>query len=77
MRTRDFSFGASVFENELPEDLRTMLERWTGNFSSDSFAEDVSSKGVKAWSVRHNAAVQHQDLLVQRLSSIFSELASL
>ena len=77
MRTRDFSFGAGVFDLELPEDLRTVLERWAGDFSSESFAEDVSSKGVQAWSVRHNAAVQHQDLLVQRLRNMLSKLASL
>ena len=77
MRTRDFSFGASVLEYELPEQLRPVLERWAGEFSTDSFTEDVSSKGVKAWAVSHNAVVQHQDLLVERLRTVFSELASL
>ena len=77
MRTRDFSFGVGVFDYDLPEDLRTVLEKWAGDFSSDSFAADVSSKGVKAWSVSHDAAVQHQDLLVQRLCTIFSKLALL
>ena len=47
MRTRDFSFGASVLEYELPEQLCTVLERWAGEFSTDSFTEDVSSKGVR------------------------------
>ena len=77
MRTRDFSFGASVLESEIPEELRMVLERWVGEFSTDSFTEDVSSKGVKAWAIRHNAVVQHQDLLVERLRTVFSELASL
>ena len=77
MRTRDFSFGVNVLEDELPEELRTMLERWAGEFSTDSFAEDVSSKGVKAWAVSHDAVVDHQDLLVERLRTIFSELSSL
>ena len=40
-------------------------------------AEDVSSKGVKAWALRHEAGVQHQDVLVERLRRIISELASL
>ena len=52
MRTRDFSFGASVLDYELPEELRTILERWTNQFSVDNFTDDVSSKGVKAWAVR-------------------------
>ena len=77
MSTRDFSFGVNVLEYELPKELRTMLERWAGEFSTDSFAEEVSSKGVKAWAVRHDVVVQHQDLLVERLRTIFSELASL
>ena len=54
-----------------------MLERWVGEFSADSFAEDVTSKGVKAWAVRHEAGFQHQDVLVERLRRIVSELASL
>ena len=77
MRTRDFSFGATVFDYALPEESRAMLERWVGEFSADSFAEDVSSKGVKAWAVRHEEGVQHQDVLVDRLRHIVSELASL
>ena len=59
MRTRDFSFGAAVFENALPEVLRTRLERWVGEFASDDFAEDASSKGVKAWLIRRDGAVRH------------------
>ena len=77
MRTRDFSFGAAVYDYALPGESRAMLERWVGEVSADSFAEDVSSKGVKAWAVRHEATVQHQDVLVERLRRIISELASL
>ena len=77
MRTRDFSFGAAVFDYALPEDSQAMLERWVDEFSADSFVEDVSSKGVKAWAIRHEEAVQHQDLLVERLRTICSELVSL
>ena len=77
MRTRDFSFGVAVYDYVLPEELRAMLERWVDEFSADSFAEDVSSKGVKAWAVRHEAGVQHHHVLVERLGRILSELASL
>ena len=77
MRTRDFSFGVAVDDHALPEELRAMLERWVGEISSDGFAENVSSKGVKAWAVRHEVGVQHQDVLVERLRRIISELASL
>ena len=77
MRTRDFSFGAGLFDAEVPEEMRPILKRWIDEFSRDSFAEDVSSKGVEAWAVRHDAGVRHQDVLVERLRRIVSELASL
>ena len=77
MRTRDFSFGAAVYDYEHPEEVRVMLEQWVEEVSADSFAENVSSKGVKAWAVRHEAAVQHRDVLEERLRRIISELASL
>ena len=77
MRTREFSFGASVLDYQPPEELRAVLERWAGDFSKDNFTQDVSSKGVTAWAVKHNAAVQHQEVLVERLRTVFSELASL
>lgn len=77
MRTREFSFGAYLFEPEVPEELRSLLDRWVAQFSQDSFSDDVSSKGVKAWSVSHSIAPQHKDLLVGRLRSIVSELTAL
>ena len=78
MRTRDFSFGASVLdEDELPQSLRSVLEGWAGLLASDDFAENVSSKGVRAWAVAYNAVVSRSDLLVDRLRNVLSELASL
>ena len=76
MQTRDFSFGASIFEDDPPEKLRVILDRWIDQFSADSFADEVSSRGNKAWAIGHDAALQHRDLLLDRLSSIVSELAS-
>ena len=77
MRTRDFSFGMAVYDHVLPDELQAMLQRWVNEISADDFAEDVSSKGVKAWAVRHETSVQHQNVLVERLRRIISELASL
>lgn len=71
MRTRDFSFGASVLDEKgLPDKLRSVLESWTERIEADPFVEDASSKGVKAWAVRHETAVRHQDDLVERLRSV-------
>ena len=77
MRTRDFSFGAALLDAELPEEMRSILKRWIDAFSEDNFVEDVSSKGVEAWAVKHDAGVQHQNVLVERLRRIISDLTSL
>ncbi len=78
MRTRDFSFGASIkLEDNLPDELRAILQRWIDQFKTDGFTEDVSSRNTSAWAVGHEAALRHQDLLVDRLRSTISELASL
>ena len=79
MRTKDFSFGAAIFDYDPPpgEELRALLQRWIDQFSSDDFAQDVSSKGVKAWAVGYDAASHHVDLLVERLTKVLSELKSL
>ena len=78
MRTRDFSFGATVLdEKDISDKLRETLESWIYDFSKDAFAEDVSSKGVRVWAIRHEAAVEHQDALVERLRNIIRKLATL
>ena len=77
MRTRDFSFGAAIFEDDPPEELLAVLEPWIDQFAEDGFTEDVSSKGTRAWAVNHEAAVQQQDLLVDRLRGMVSKLAAL
>ena len=76
MRTKDFSFGASISEDDPPE-LRAILEEWIDQFSADSFTENVSSSGTQAWAVTHEAALHHQDLLVDRLRHVIAELAAL
>ena len=40
-------------------------------------SETWTAEDVKAWAVRHEAGVQHQDVLVERLRRIISELALL
>ena len=79
LSTKDFSFGAAIFDDVPPpeEELRTLLDRWIDQFSSDDFAEEISSKGVKAWAVGYEDAAHHVDLLVERLAKILSELKSL
>ena len=79
MRTKDFTFGAAILDNNPPpgEELQALLEQWVGQFCSDDFAEDTSSKGIKAWAVGYDAASHHDDLLVEHLAKVLSELPSL
>ena len=80
MRTRDFTFGAAILDNDSPapeEGLRTLLQRWADSFRDDSFAVDASSKGVTAWSVGYDAAARHSDLLAGRLAKVLAELKAL
>ena len=80
MRTRDFTFGAAILDNDDPapeEALRTLLQRWADSFGDDSFTMDASSKGVTAWSVGYDDAARHSDLLADRLAKVLSELKAL
>ena len=74
LSTKDFSFGAAIFDYVPPpkEELRTLLDRWIDQFSTDDFAEYISSKGVKAWAVGYEDAAHHVDLLVERLTKVLS-----
>ena len=79
MRTRDFTFGVAILEYDPApdEELRAVLQKWADTFRDDSFTEDVSSQGVTAWSISHEAAPLHIDLLASRLAEVLSELKSL
>ena len=79
MRTRDFSFGVAILEYDPApdEELGAMLQKWADTFRDDSFTTDVSSQGVTAWSVSHDSAPIHIDLLASRLVGVLSGLKSL
>ena len=79
MRTRDFTFGVAVLENEPApeEELRVVLQRWADSFRDYDFTQDASSKGISAWSVDYDSAAQNIDLLTDRLSAILEELKEL
>ena len=49
MRTRDFSFGAAVYDYEHPEEVRVMLERWVDEVSPPT----VSPRTSRARASRH------------------------
>lgn len=78
MRFRDITFGAAIFEyRNLRPELRDCLELWVDEFSEDSFVEDISVKGSKAWTVHYDTASNHLDLLKRRLENILITLKAL
>ena len=76
-RTRDFSFGVGILDNELEEELRAVLQSWVDGFREDDFATDVSSRGVVAWAVDYDVAVSHVDLLASRLAGVLKALKAM
>ena len=75
MRTRAFTFGAAILDEELDERLGAVLKRWTGEFEHDPF-RDVSSKGVRAWAIEHSDATGQIDLLAPLLAGVIAEIRS-
>ncbi len=76
MRTREFTFGAALYDHELPEDSRLHVERYLDELRAAAFTRDVSSKGVRAWAVGHEAAVEHQEVLKDLLHRIITGFGS-
>ena len=70
MRTREFTFGVALYDHVLPEDTRLHVERYLDELRAATFTRDVSSKGVRAWAIGHEAAVEHQAVLKDLLHRI-------
>ena len=77
MQTREFSFGAALFDHKLPDDKLSRLETCLTELRSAEFTEPASNGGgVQAWAVSHERAVQHQDELTRLLKDIIAALIS-
>ena len=77
MQTREFSFGAALYDHKLPDDKLSCLERCLTALRSAEFTEPASNGGgVQAWAVSHECAVQHQDELTHFLKEIIAALTS-
>ena len=77
MRTKDITFGVAILDNDPRDELRLVLQRWADGFRDDDFTEDVSSRGVIAWSVDYDAAIANIDLLSRRLEGVLNELGAM
>ena len=76
--TQHFSFGTGLVDEDLPPELRSVLEGWANSFRDGEFTTtDVSGKGVSAWSVDPDTAVRHIADLEERLTGILAELGRL
>ncbi|MCY3658412.1 MAG: hypothetical protein OXG36_05230 [Caldilineaceae bacterium] len=77
--TKEFTFGEAVTEYypDLDANLRTALGQWTEQFRTDPFAEKVMTKNITAWSINHDDAVAHIDVLAERLAHVLTRLSSL
>lgn len=78
-KPRLFHFGAAILHyDEPPEgELRDIIERWIDQFAQDEFTSYAGVSHISAWSVDYQTAVQHADVLVDRLERVISELRSL
>ena len=77
MGTREFTFGMENYalENK-PPGLVAILKGWAAQFKDDSFATEYPFEGLDAWIVSHENAVNHIDLLADRLKKVFNEVKS-
>ena len=78
-KARSFHFGSAIIHYpEPPEgELRGVVERWIDQFARDEFTTDAEASDISAWSVDYQSAVQHADVLVNRIERVISELRSL
>ena len=77
MRTREFTFGTALYELRTPPRQALTCRRGTCTSSATAaFTRDVSSKGVQAWAIGHEAAVDHREALTDLLQRIITGLAS-
>ena len=72
-RQRGFSFGVTLWDSEMPDDIRSFFSEWAGQFAEDSFAKDVSWEGVTCWRVTYHDGVAHVDSLESRLRKVLTD----
>ena len=76
MRTREFTFGVALYDRELPPDKLAHIEGYLRELREAAFTRDASSKGVQAWAVAHEAAVEHRVFLTDLLKRMLLGLGA-
>ena len=76
-KTRYFSFGKrtqGVGPENLPEEVKEVMEHWTRSLDKLPYADHCSAKNVDAWVVSHGNAVRHIDELAVTLKDVLVRL---
>ena len=80
-RVEGFVFGAGTgipnFFEDIPKNLRKVLDNWVIQFSRDEFVAKVDGNGYKAWAITHEDAVANIDVLAERLENVLTSLQQL
>ena len=76
MKTRAFTFGAAILDEDMDDRLRAVLERWVREFDRAPFT-DASSKGVRARAIDYDGAAGEAERLAERLSNVITEIGAL
>ena len=79
MGLTNISFGEAINDYDQPpnDELRTLLERWAGQFSGDNFTKKVARKRVNVWTSDYDAAADNIALLEERLGTIVQQLQAI
>lgn len=72
-----FTFGATLWNEDMPPDVRQSFQDWAVQFAADDFANDISWEDVPCWMVRYEDAVTHIELLEERLRAVLTQLQNL
>ena len=73
----EFTFGATLWDADMPPDVRQFFHRWADQFAGDDFATDISREGVPGWMVRYDDAAAHIEILEERLRAVLTQLQDL
>lgn len=74
--TREFTFGAALYKHELPEDKLARIEACFGELDNAAYTRALTIKGVRAWTVEHETAVEHRKALRDLLQRLIKALGS-
>ena len=73
----EFTFGATLWTEDMPRDMQRFFQEWGGQFAADHFTRDVSSNMMPCWMVRYEDTARHIDVLEERLRRVLTQAQKL